>query len=126
MFGVVATDPAGLPATQANFEKPYGVDFDYLDNVHFVSETSQILLKVFNGSWDIMINAGNGTAGFYNGNGWGPDAIVNFPSGLALDPYGHIYFCDASNRIVRRIQGVRTFGCDAVCACVLPRMCPTR
>lgn len=63
-----------------------------------------ILTTAINAQYgNITTIAGNGTQGFSGDGGPATAAITNFPSGIAIDNTGNIYFSEITNSVVRKI-----------------------
>ncbi len=56
------------------------------------------------GGWQVKPFAGTGEPGFSGDGGAAHDAQIRFPSGLALDSEGNLYFADSGNHRVRKID----------------------
>ncbi|TBR21117.1 tandem-95 repeat protein, partial [bacterium] len=68
----------------------------------FVAEAGATLAVP--GAWGISTLAGDGTGGFSGDGGPASAALLNTPSRLAYDAAGNLFFADAGNRRVRRID----------------------
>lgn len=100
---------AGLPSTgcvdgtasEARFERPYGVAVDGSGNV-YVADTANCVIRKITSSGVVTTLAG--MAGF-TGSTDGIGSLARFfkPSGVALDSAGNIYVADASNQTIRKI-----------------------
>ncbi|MBD2871898.1 NHL domain-containing protein [Paenibacillus arenilitoris] len=120
---VVGTGASGFsgdggPATSAQLNTPYSVDFDDSGNLYIADLNNNRVRKVET-SGNISTVAGTGVAG-YSGDG-GPATAANMwnPIGLAVDDDGTLYVAENSNHIVRKISptgiittvaGTGTFG----------------
>lgn len=93
----------GGPATNAGFNNPYDVALDGLGN-YYITDGDHNRIRKVDAAGIITTVAGNGTAG-YNGDGIAATAaMLNRPVGLAIDHQGNIYFSDAVNNRVRKID----------------------
>jgi sugar lactone lactonase YvrE len=86
--------------TSAKFNYPCGIAVDVSGNVYVGDLLNNRVRKITSGGV-VTTLAGNGTAGFSNGNGTA--ARFNNPSGLAVDQSGNIYVADRNNSSVRKI-----------------------
>ena len=93
----------GLPGVRARIYNPYGVAADGSGNVYFADIQNNRIRKV-NPYGIISTVAGTGTAGFSGDGGAATAAALNYPSGVAADGAGNVYFCDALNNRVRKIS----------------------
>jgi uncharacterized protein (TIGR03437 family) len=92
----------GAAATSALISSPYGVAVDAAGNIYFSDSLNHMVRKVgTNGT--ITRIAGTGVQG-YGGDGLNAtDALLNLPTGLAVDPAGNVYVADTQNHRIRRI-----------------------
>ena len=58
-------------------------------------------IGMINETGHVSVLAGNGTAGFKDGNA---DAQFNNPLGITMDPVGNLYGADTNNNWIRKIQ----------------------
>ena len=101
----------GVPATSTGLDLPWGIAVDRLGNMYIGDRENHRIRKV-NTSGIISTIAGTGTPG-YGGDG-GPAAIAQLqgPRSVIVDRIGNVYFSDAENHIVRKIDTagvIRTF-----------------
>jgi sugar lactone lactonase YvrE len=84
----------------ALFNNPVGVAVDVLGNVYVADANNNRIRKI---RMDGVIStfAGNGGAGFADGNG--NVAMFNNPTGIAVDAQGNLYVADAGNNRIRKI-----------------------
>ena len=92
-----------IPATDAELYDPLGVAFDNSGNF-YIADTYNNRIRKVNTAGIITTIAGNDTVG-YNGNEIPATAAeLNTPAGIICDHYGNIYFADAYNNRVRKID----------------------
>jgi sugar lactone lactonase YvrE len=93
----------GGPATKAAIF-PESVTVDASGNVYIADNQDNRICKV--GKDGIITTvAGNGSLGGYSGDG-GPatGAMLNYPTGVAVDAAGDLYIADAGNNRVRKVS----------------------
>jgi sugar lactone lactonase YvrE len=91
------------PATSATLFFPTGTALDSSGNVYIVDYINSRIRKVTASTGVITTIAGNGTAGYSGDSGPATSAELNYPTGIALDNAGNIYFADTLNVRIRRI-----------------------
>ncbi|MGH9340455.1 MAG: hypothetical protein ACRD1R_12915, partial [Acidobacteriota bacterium] len=92
----------GGPATEAQLNEPFGVDFDQEDNWYIVEWHGHRVTRV-DPSGKITLVAGTGEKGEGGDGGPGPKAQLNDPHSLYFHD-GQIYVADTRNNRVRRID----------------------
>ena len=96
----------GGPAVNASLNGPYGVALDSHGNM-FVTDGYHGRIRKINTAGIITTIAGTGVEG-YNGDGIpATNAQIYRPVGITIDAANNIFFCDAFNNRVRKID---TFG----------------
>jgi uncharacterized protein (TIGR03437 family) len=85
----------------------WGLVFDASGNLYVSDESDSIVYRIDPTDKQTVV-AGTGTAGFSGDGGPATQAMLNEPSGLALDALGNLYIADAKNGSVRMVtpQGV--------------------
>jgi sugar lactone lactonase YvrE len=99
------------PATQARFNRPYGVAIDAAGNI-YISDIGNNRVRRIAPNGIITTVAGNGTAGYAGDNGPGTSASLNFPGALAFNAAGELLIADARNHRIRALSAagiIRTF-----------------
>jgi uncharacterized protein (TIGR03437 family) len=94
--GVITTVSAG-------FSRPYGVAVDSAGNI-FVADHDDNRVREVSGGILTTI-AGNGKAGFSGDGGPAASAVINQPTGVAIDSSGNLLILDNGNSRVRRVSG---------------------
>jgi len=95
------------PATSAALNQPQGVAVDGAGNV-YISDTGNNTVRVVGTNGIINQFAGNYGAGNTGDGGYATSALLNGPTGLAIDPSGNVYIVDQNNYRIRRVtpQGI--------------------
>ncbi|MBD2701864.1 hypothetical protein IC229_14535 [Spirosoma sp. BT702] len=94
----------GGPATLATVNAPEGVVMDASGNVYFTESQGNVIRKI-NAAGIITTIAGTTAGPGFSGDG-GPatSARVNYPTSLAIDASGNLYFADYYNNRIRKIS----------------------
>jgi trimeric autotransporter adhesin len=90
-------------ATQVSLWSPDGIVVDSVGSIYFAERFNHCISKV---TKDGIIStiAGTGTGGYNGDNVIATDAHLNYPQGIAIDRSGNIYFSDAGNNRIRKIN----------------------
>lgn len=94
----VAGDADGA-ADSALFDHPRGVAVDASNAVYIADTENHQIRRLAYGY--VTTLAGNGTAGFLNGEG--ANAVFNLPAALALDSAGNLFIADYGNSLIREM-----------------------
>ncbi|OQP47511.1 hypothetical protein A4H97_08465 [Niastella yeongjuensis] len=99
----------GLPATGTQIWAPSGVAFDKAGNYYYADMVQNVVRKVTvsTGLMNIIAGDGDGISGTFGYNGDNipaRQAKLRGPSKVALDKDGNVYFGDAGNYRVRRVD----------------------
>ncbi len=100
--------PAQTSTTQATTVPvllPSGVAYDTSGNLYLADTGKHVLLKV-TAAGALTTIAGTGTQGFDGDGGPATAALLDSPTGVALDGSGTIYIADSHNHRIRRIDAV--------------------
>jgi len=93
----------GGAATNAELNAPSGLAADRGGNL-FISDNLNYRVRKVDTNGIITTVAGNGSYASYSGDGGAAtNAVVNGPSGLALDSAGNLFIADYFNNLVRRV-----------------------
>lgn len=90
-------------ATVADLNLDGGVTVDDAGNIYIADSQNNRIRKV-NTSGIITTIAGNGFAGFSGDGGLATAAECSFPICVRVDTLGNVYFSDANNNVVRKIN----------------------
>ncbi len=94
----------GVKGTNASLHFPYGIAVDNSGNVYFSDRNNHCIRKI-NPNDTITTIAGRGTiAGFYGDGMIGDSAKLQYPSGIAVDALGNIFFTDTYNNCIRELS----------------------
>ncbi|MCX6594263.1 MAG: hypothetical protein NTZ56_22340 [Acidobacteria bacterium] len=94
----------GGPATRAELEGPVGVAVDSSGNL-FIADfrSNSNCIRRVTPSGIITTVAGDGTAGFSGDGGPATRALLNAPTGVAVDAAGNLFIADSGNNRIRRV-----------------------
>lgn len=87
-------------ALSAKLRSPNGVAVDWEGNVYFADSKNHRIRKITKDGKVITI-AGNGWMG--NSVGKGTEAMLNWPSGVAVDKNGNVYIADYGNHCIKKL-----------------------
>jgi Leucine-rich repeat (LRR) protein/PKD repeat protein len=96
------------PATAAKLQSPVAVVLDQHNNIYIADTGRHIVRKVDNSTGLISTIAGKGYRGARGDNGPATNALLNQPSGLAVDKQGNLYIADMGNNRIRKIDNTGT------------------
>jgi uncharacterized protein (TIGR03437 family) len=93
----------GGAGSNAALRQPVGMTMDRSGNLYFADSGNDRIRKVSpNGV--ITTVAGSGDRGFSGDGGPATKAMLNEPTGIAVDPAENVYFADFGNHRVRRVS----------------------
>lgn len=95
----------GDPATSINLNHPTDITFDAAGN-YWLTAWHNWKLKEFDAVTLNMVAKAGTSQGFSGDGGLCDTAKLNFPSSTVFDGSGNIYFSDAGNQRIRRIDAV--------------------
>ena len=84
-----------------------GLAVDSVGNIYIADGDNNVIRKVDSTTNIISTIAGTGQLGYSGDGARALDANLNYPSsGLIFDEWGNLYFADAGNSVIRKIEGV--------------------
>jgi hypothetical protein len=95
----------GSLATSAELNEPYGLAIDGSGNVYIADVGNNTVREIDIQKKTISTVAGTGSHGYNGDEIPGVSALLNYPSGVAIDSSDNVYISDANNNLIRRIQG---------------------
>jgi sugar lactone lactonase YvrE len=93
----------GGAATNASLRGPDGVAVDAWGNV-FIADQYNNRVRMVGTNGIITTVAGTGTAGYSGDGGAATNAMLDLPSGVAVDASGSLFFGDRDNDVVRKVD----------------------
>lgn len=93
----------GGPATSAQLNTPYSIDFDGSGNLYIADRNNNRVRKI-DTSGNISTVAGTGVSGYSCDGEPATSAVMWQPIGLTVDDNGTLYVAENSNHIVRKIS----------------------
>ncbi len=91
----------GGPASGAQLNYPEGVAVDAAGNL-YITDTLNYRIRMISPTGNIATIAGNGVAGYAGDGGPASQAQLSYPTGIAVDNVGNVFFADAG-AAVRKI-----------------------
>ena len=93
------------PATEAELDWPTGVAVDGAGNVYIADRNNERVRRV-DPAGIITTFAGNGEWGYDSDEDGGPatSALLNWPTGVAVDADGNLYIADEYNNRIRKVD----------------------
>jgi sugar lactone lactonase YvrE len=89
----------------AMFRNPQGIALDGSGEVAYVADSvNGAIRKIVLASGGVTTVAGNGMNGFGGDGGPATTAVLNTPTGVAVDSAGNLYIADQGNNLIRRVD----------------------
>jgi len=104
-LGTAGFSGDGGLAVSAELDSPTAITLDQSGNL-FVADTANNRIRRVDAITGIITTvAGNGSTGFAGDGGNALTAMLNQPSGVAVDLIGQIYIADTNNAVIRKVDG---------------------
>lgn len=94
----------GGPAVNATLFAPFRCAIDHAGNLYISDKNNSRIRKITAGTGIISTIVGLGVSGYSGDGGLAIHAAIGLPAEMAIDSIGNIYFADADNDIVRKID----------------------
>ena len=94
-------------ATSAMLNNPSGVAVDSSGNL-YIADFQNLRIRKVNTSGTITTVAGIGRSGYSGDGGLATSAMLNNPSGVAVDGSGNLYIADSGNLRIRKVDTMGT------------------
>ena len=97
-------DGDGRAAIDSAVFLPFGIAVDAAGDLFIADSSNNRIRRVDAKSGAISTFAGSGIIGSTGDGGLAVNATLNNPTSVALDPAGNLFFADAGNNVVRRVD----------------------
>ncbi len=101
--GVAGFSGDGTSAASAQINLPQGITSDDSGNIYFADRANNRIRKI-SSNGIISTYAGTGIEGFSGDGSAATSAQINYPIHPTIDQNGNLFFCDAVNQRVRKID----------------------
>ncbi len=95
---------SGVEATTVPLDQPNGLAFDSAGNL-YIADTNDNVIREVSTAGVISTVAGNGSQGYAGDGGAATSALLNAPTGVAVDASGNLYIADTLNNRIREVSG---------------------
>jgi trimeric autotransporter adhesin len=90
------------PATRAQLDQPTGMALDGAGNLYFADTRNHRVRKISPNGIVVTV-AGNAIGGFFGDGGQATVALLQSPTGVAVDAAGNLFIADTGNHRVREV-----------------------
>ena len=90
-------------ATNTPLNWPYGVAVDAHGN-RFIADMDNQRIRMVNANGVITTVAGTGASGYSGDGGSATNAMISYPTGVAVDANGNIFIADTDNQRIRMVN----------------------
>ena len=90
----------------AMFRNPQGIAADGEGNIYVADSGNGAIRKITLTSGAVTTVAGTGSDGFAGDGGLATNALLNAPTGVALDGAGNFFIADQGNNLIRRVDAI--------------------
>ncbi len=102
--GLASYTGDGGAATSAGLNLPEGVAVDSEGNIFIADTGNSVIRKVSAASGEISTVAGTGGTGLTGNGGSATAALLNAPTGVAVDLAGNLFIADSNNNEIREVS----------------------
>src|SRR5579884_445176 len=95
----------GKSASAAELDNPFAVVVDSSGTYYITDSSNNVVRKVAGGTISTVAGIYSAGPGYSGDGGAGISALVNHPTGLALDSAGNLYIADTPNNVIRMLSG---------------------
>jgi len=99
--GIITSYIGGTGPTAGRLNHPTGLWMDASNTLWVADSNNRRLIKYVGSTFTVV--AGNGTAGFSGDGGPASKALLNNPTGVAVDAAANVYIADSNNSRIRKI-----------------------
>jgi sugar lactone lactonase YvrE len=104
--GVAGANGDGGAATAAEINAPFDITLDASGNLFIADHNNDRVRRVDAVTGIITKVAGADTFGFGGDGGLATSALLDYPTGVAVDDSGNLFIADSSNLRIRRVDAV--------------------
>ena len=102
--GTVGYSGDNGPAVSATFASPSAVAYDASGNL-YIADSNNNVVRMVSPSGTVTTVAGTGQQGFGGDGGLATSALLDTPTGIAVDAHGNLYIADSHNNRIREVSG---------------------
>jgi Bacterial Ig-like domain (group 3)/NHL repeat len=102
--GTLGDSGDGGAATSATLAAPSALAYDTAGNLYFADRLNHVVREVSKAG-QVTTVAGTGVEGFAGDNAAATAALLDTPTGVAVDSAGNLYIADSHNHRIRKVSG---------------------